>query len=235
MAEVKWLPTPYSYSMAVAVGNFVFLSGHLFFGDGFPDQLDGTYPSLVKTLAEFNLTPADIVKAHISLKDIEDFPKFIKCVPGYFKKDNYPIITTGSSQLLDEKMIGLMDGIAYSKEAKMKTIKHLPTPFSYSAAVAAGDYVFLGLHRGFGTNFTEQFHDIFKSLKKTLAEFDLKLDSIVKVNVWLKNISDIQVYEKLFNDYFEKDKFPARMGATTEFIDKDCLLMIDGIAYRGGK
>jgi 2-iminobutanoate/2-iminopropanoate deaminase len=38
--------------------------------------------------------------------------------------------------------------------------------------------------------------------------------------------------EKLFNKYFEKDRFPARMTATTEFIDADCLLMIEGVAYK---
>jgi 2-iminobutanoate/2-iminopropanoate deaminase len=115
----------------------------------------------------------------------------------------------------------------------MKKIKYISTPFSYSQGVAAGDYVFLGLHRGFGKNFEEQFHGTFTFLKETLEKFDLALADIVKVNVWLKNINDVQIYEKLFEQYFEKDKFPARMGATTEFIDKDCLLMIDGVAYCG--
>lgn len=110
--------------------------------------------------------------------------------------------------------------------------KYLPTPYSYSQAVEAGDYVFLGLHRGWGKNFTDQFNDTFKYLEKTLKEFNLCLSDIVKVNIWLKNIEDVRIYEKLFGQYFEKGKFPARMGATTEFIDKDCLLMIDGIAYR---
>jgi len=44
---------------------------------------------------------------------------------------------------------------------------------------------------------------------------------------------DIRIYEQIFKQYFEKDKYPARMGATTQFIDKECLLMIDGVAYRG--
>jgi len=99
--------------------------------------------------------------------------------------------------------------------------------------VAAGDYVFLGIHSGAGKDFTEQFHETFKHLKATLAQFDLELADIVKVNVWLKNIDDIRIYEQLFKQYFEKDKYPARMGATTQFIDKECLLMIDGVAYRG--
>jgi 2-iminobutanoate/2-iminopropanoate deaminase len=114
----------------------------------------------------------------------------------------------------------------------MADIEYIPTPYSYSAGVKAGEYVFLGLHRGSGHDFTAQFHDTFAYLKKTLAEFGLTLADLVKVNVWLKHIEDVRIYEKLFNDYFEKDRFPARMGATTEFIDEDCLLMIDGIAYR---
>jgi 2-iminobutanoate/2-iminopropanoate deaminase len=117
----------------------------------------------------------------------------------------------------------------------MAEIKYLPSPFSYSLAVAAGDYVFLAMHRGWGDDFTTQFHETIKYLKKTLAEFDLTLAHLVKINVWLKNIEDVRVYEKLFRNYFEKDKYPARMGATTEFVDDDCLVMIDGIAYRGDK
>lgn len=114
----------------------------------------------------------------------------------------------------------------------MTGIKRIPTPFSYSSAVAAGDFIFLGLHRGFGDDFATQLDDTFSNLKKTLAEFDLTLANLVKVNVWLKNIEDVRVYEKLFRNYFEKDKYPARMGANTKFVDEDCLLMIDGIAYR---
>jgi 2-iminobutanoate/2-iminopropanoate deaminase len=117
----------------------------------------------------------------------------------------------------------------------MTEIKRVPTPFSYSAAVAAGDFVFLAMHRGWGDDFVTQFDDSISRLKKTLAEFDLTLANLVKVNVWLKHIEEVRVYEKLFRNYFEKDKYPARMGATTEFVDEDCLLMIDGIAYRKGK
>ncbi len=117
----------------------------------------------------------------------------------------------------------------------MKDIKYLPTPYSYSQAVAAGDYVFLAMHRGFGPDFTTQFHEAFKFLKKTLVEFNLTLADLVSVEVRIKNVQDIRVYEKLFREYFEKDKYPARMGGTTEFTDDDCLFMIGGIAYRDNK
>ena len=115
----------------------------------------------------------------------------------------------------------------------MSGIQRLPTPYSYSAAVLAGDYLFLGLHRGFGETFAEQFDSAFAYLKETLAKFDLTLAHLVKVNVWLKHIQDLPEMEKRFDRYFEKDQFPARMTSTTEFIDTDCLMMIEGIAYKG--
>jgi 2-iminobutanoate/2-iminopropanoate deaminase len=113
----------------------------------------------------------------------------------------------------------------------MSKIKRLPTPYSYSSAVVAGDYVFLGLHRGFGSTFSEQFDSTFTSLKETLEKLGLASENLVKVNVWLKNIKDLPDMEKYFTRYFTKDEFPARMTSTTEFIDTDCLLMIEGIAY----
>jgi 2-iminobutanoate/2-iminopropanoate deaminase len=113
----------------------------------------------------------------------------------------------------------------------MPEIKRIPTPYSYSSAVVAGDYVFIGLHRGFGDSFSDQFESVFDHLKGTLAELGLTLESLVKITVWLKHINDLPEMERLFNNHFEKDKFPARMTSTTEFIDADCLLMIEGTAY----
>lgn len=108
----------------------------------------------------------------------------------------------------------------------------ISTPFSYSAAVVAGDCVYLGLHRGRGDTFAEQFDSTFERLDKTLAACGLPLASLAKVNVWLRHIEDLPEMEKRFGKYFAEDTFPARMTATTEFIDADCLLMIDGVAFR---
>jgi 2-iminobutanoate/2-iminopropanoate deaminase len=113
----------------------------------------------------------------------------------------------------------------------MSKIKRIPTPYSYSAAVVAGNQVYLGLHRGFADDFTGQCESTLEGIRNTLSQLGLGLDSLVKVNVWLKNVSDLPTMEKVFHNYFEKDGFPARMTSTTEFIDEDCLLMIEGVAY----
>ncbi|MBN1661002.1 MAG: RidA family protein [Anaerolineae bacterium] len=114
----------------------------------------------------------------------------------------------------------------------MTQLERVLTPYSYSLAVAAGDFVFLGLHRGAGDDFGMQFDNTFAYLSDTLAHFGLALSDLVKVNVWLKHIDDLPAMEKRFLDCFAPDQVPARMTSTTEFIDADCLLMIDGIACR---
>lgn len=97
----------------------------------------------------------------------------------------------------------------------MPDVLRIPTPHSYSAAVAAGDLVFLGLHRGFGETFEEQLHDL------------------VKVQVWLADVADLPAMEHAFVEHFPADGFPARMTATTQFWDADCRVMVEGVAYRG--
>jgi len=113
----------------------------------------------------------------------------------------------------------------------MSNITYLPTPYSYSSAVVAGDYAFIALHRGFGDDFVSQFHGAMAGLKETLARLELPLTAMVKVHVWLKTVQDLPTMEKLFLDYFPPEGCPARMTATTEFFDRDCLLMIEGTAY----
>jgi len=89
----------------------------------------------------------------------------------------------------------------------MTKTERITTPYSYSLAVAAGDFIFLGLHRGSGDDFTAQFDNTFGFMEKTLAEFGLTLAHLVKVNVWLKHIEDLPEMEKRFCSYFEKTDF----------------------------
>jgi 2-iminobutanoate/2-iminopropanoate deaminase len=108
----------------------------------------------------------------------------------------------------------------------------IPTPQTYSAAVAAGDLVFLGLHRGLGESFGQQLAGTFEGIQKRLAALDPPLESNVKANVWLRDMNDLPEMEKDFARYFARRRFPAGMTATTGFIDSDCLVMVDGMAYR---
>ncbi|UCB43960.1 MAG: hypothetical protein JSV77_04790 [Dehalococcoidales bacterium] len=173
-----------------------------------------------------------MVQVHVWFKNIKNVPEMEKRFHNYFENNKYPVRTGGSTEFIDYDCLFMIDGIACRKELEMTQLKRITTPFSHSLAVEAGDFIFLGIHRGFDDDFATQLDGAFSYLKKTLAEFDLTLTHLVRVNVRLKNIKDLPEMEKGFNKYFEKGNFPARMTTTTEFIDDDCLFMIDGIAYR---
>jgi len=114
----------------------------------------------------------------------------------------------------------------------MTELRRISTPFSYSLAVEAGDYIFLGLHTGRGDTFSAQLDEVMQAAAATLAHFNLSLDDLVKIQVWLKNIADLPVMEEQIRRYFRPDCYPARMTATTQFIDAERLVMIEGVAYR---
>lgn len=113
----------------------------------------------------------------------------------------------------------------------MSRLTRITTPYSYSSAVVAGDYATLGLHRGFGDTFAVQLTSAMDAVTNTLAELELTRADLIKVHVWLKHIADLPEMEQIFHNYFPPHQFPARMTSTTEFIDADCLVMLEGVAY----
>jgi len=235
MTDFNRVKTPHSYSAAVAAGDFVFLGLHRGFGNDFTTQFDDAFFHLKTTLSGLDLSLENLVIVYVWLKDMNNVREMEKRFLNYFKKDKYPARTGGATEFIDDDCLFMMEGIACRKEVDMTKVKRITSDFSFSYAVGAGDYVFLGHHRGFGKDFTTQFDGTFEFLKKTLGEFDLTLADLVKVNVHLKDIKDLPEMEKRFNNYFENGKFPARMTTTTKFVDDDCLLMIDGVAYRKSK
>ena len=112
----------------------------------------------------------------------------------------------------------------------MSATTWVPTPFSYSAAVMSGDTAYVGLHRGFGDTFASQLDGAVSGVTSTLEQLGLSLADMLNVTVWLRDIQDLPEMEQRFTRYFEHDRFPARMTATTQFFDADCLVMIEGIA-----
>jgi 2-iminobutanoate/2-iminopropanoate deaminase len=105
------------------------------------------------------------------------------------------------------------------------------------ACVVAGEYIFLAHHSGGegGDDVVRQMRAAFENMQKTLASVGATLDDMVQINLYLKNIEDFRGGARdVFYEYF-KNGFPARMTATTVFIDDSCLCQMDGVAYKPRK
>ena len=58
------------------------------------------------------------------------------------------------------------------------------------------------------------------------------LNDMVQINLHMRDLSEFDAVREVFLEYFDKDRFPARMILTGDFMDSECLYMIDGITYR---
>ena len=116
-------------------------------------------------------------------------------------------------------------------------LKKMPTHCgdeTCSSCVIAGDLIFLAHHAGGfdKQDIKHQMRATFERTKSTLTLAGATLNDMVQINLYLKNLDDFAGAREVFYEYFDKGNFPARMTSQTEFLDADCLCMIDGIAYK---
>ena len=69
----------------------------------------------------------------------------------------------------------------------------------------------------------------FRNLEKALNEIGLTLKSLLKITVILKDISDFHGMHAGWKQVFDAD-YPVRTTITSDFIDDNCLIQIEGVA-----
>jgi 2-iminobutanoate/2-iminopropanoate deaminase len=110
--------------------------------------------------------------------------------------------------------------------------------FTFSSCVIAGDFIFTAHHAGYDfergkwpEGIKAQTEQCFENLMRTLAEAGATLNDVVKTIVFFKDTADFpklrEVYRRVFTD-----GYPARSGLVTEFLDPQCLVQIEAVAYK---
>ncbi len=110
----------------------------------------------------------------------------------------------------------------------------------YSQAVEAGGFVFVSgqiplepktgniVHAGI----REQTWRVLENAKAVLAAAGCGMDDVVKVTIFLKDMSDFGAVNEVYATFFESDP-PARSTIEAARIPKDALIEMDFIAYKG--
>ncbi|HYF82995.1 MAG TPA: RidA family protein [Clostridia bacterium] len=110
---------------------------------------------------------------------------------------------------------------------------------AYSGFVEAGDFIFLSFCVGnVGQPVEKQVEGALDDMSARLEKVNLTLESVVKVDVLLRDVWDIPVMEEVFRRRF-KGSYPARKTISTEFAHiggpNGLKVQIDGIAYKPKK
>lgn len=111
--------------------------------------------------------------------------------------------------------------------------------FAYSGIVEAGDFVFLSFCVGnVGDTVEMQVEGALDNMRDRLEKVNLTLDSVVKMDVLLRDVWEIPVMEAVFKRRF-KGNYPARKTISTEFAHEGgpngLKVQIDAIAYNPRK
>jgi enamine deaminase RidA (YjgF/YER057c/UK114 family) len=114
--------------------------------------------------------------------------------------------------------------------------RELADECAWSEVVEAGDFVFLTFCVGnYGQSVEAQVHGALDDMSARLAKVGLALDSVVKVDVMMRDPWNIPIMERVFKERF-KGAYPARKTIATMFADKGgeggLHIQIDAIAYK---
>jgi RimJ/RimL family protein N-acetyltransferase/enamine deaminase RidA (YjgF/YER057c/UK114 family) len=112
--------------------------------------------------------------------------------------------------------------------------------FAFSSCVVAGDYIFTSHHAGFRAEegvwpggVEEQTEQCFRNLRRTLGAAGAALDDVVRTTVLLRNAGDFPKMNEVYRRQFTQG-YPARTTMMTEFLDWECLVQVEAVAYRPG-
>ena len=110
--------------------------------------------------------------------------------------------------------------------------------FAFSSCVIAGDCILTSHHAGFEVEedswpggVEAQTEQCFRSLERTLEAAGATLGDVVKTTVYLRNIGDFPKMNEVYRRQFPAG-YPARTTVITEFLDWECLVQIEAVAYK---
>ncbi|MCL2604619.1 MAG: RidA family protein [Defluviitaleaceae bacterium] len=107
---------------------------------------------------------------------------------------------------------------------------------AYSEIVEAGDFLFLSFCVGnVGQSVEAQVNGALDDMEQRLSKVGLTLESVVKVDVLMKDPWNIPTMEKVFKERF-KGVYPARKTLSTDFAhnggEGGLQVQIDAVAYK---
>ena len=122
---------------------------------------------------------------------------------------------------------------------KIISTKSAPTVIGpYSQALVVNNFVFcsgqIGIDPKTGVltpGVQSQIKQTLNNLKAVLEASGSSLNQVVKTTVYIKNMSDYPLFNKIYGEFFNSNK-PARATVEVSRLPKDCLIEIDAIAVK---
>jgi len=125
-------------------------------------------------------------------------------------------------------------------EKKVVYTEKAPKPIGpYSQAIIAGDFIFTAgqipidpkTNQVVQGDIKEQTRQVFENLRAILEEAGATFDDVVKVTVYMKDLSEFPAMNEVYSEYF-KSSPPARTTVEVSRLPRDVKIEIDLIAVK---
>jgi 2-iminobutanoate/2-iminopropanoate deaminase len=211
------------FAAGAKVGKTLYISGK---GDyrpnaEFPEKVENCLNEIRKTLQSAGLDMRHVVKSFVYLEDHDKYAEMNKHYAKFFPEDPPARTTLGVAQVPGPSRLEITC-IAYTDLAEKKRIGEPPPGFPYSPGILAGDTLYVAGKGdqlpggGHPATFEEQVRQAMRNVETTLKQAGLDFRHVVMSHVFLDKYENLEVANKVYNEFFEDGNEPA---CATGFVD----------------
>lgn len=125
----------------------------------------------------------------------------------------------------------------------IKSIKTNESPQAigpYSQAIIAGDFIFVSGQIGINPkdnsinyeNIEKEAKQVLENLENILKSIDLDFSSVVKTEIFIKDMKNFNAINRVYESFFKFDPKPARSTVEVSNLPKEVNIEISLIAYK---
>lgn len=256
------------YSQTVAFSHYNNLSAQLpidpqsgkLVSGGVKEQTEQCFKNIKAVVESINHVMSDVIRITIFVKNIKDIDAVCEVYKTFFPT-YVPTLTTAAVAALPmdalvevEALLSNGEGTIPNEPQSGDLIKlinntsNAPTNILSTQTVAFSHYnnisAQLPICPKSGKLVTggikEQTSQCLKNIKAILESIDVPFDDIVKINIFLKNLSDIEAVNEVYKTFFPDSAiaravayFPARTVVSTSALPMDALIQIEAVVSHG--
>ncbi len=211
------------FAPGVMVGKTLYVAGK---GDYKPKEdtagkVKNCLNEVRKTLKLAGMDMNNVVQTYVYLEDHDQYAEMNKNYAEFFPNDPPARTTLGVTQVPGDSRLEITC-VAYGDLLAKKRIGDPPTGFPYSPGILAGDTLYISgkgdqlTGGGHPATFDEQVRQAMRNVESTLKQAGLDFRHVVMSNVFLDRYENLEVADKVYNEFFEDGSEPA---CSTSFVD----------------
>ena len=211
------------FAPGVMVGKTLYVAGK---GDYKPNEdtagkVKNCLNEVRKTLKLAGMDMNNVVQSYIYLEDHDQYAEVNKHYAEFFPNDPPSRTTLGVAQVPGASRLEITC-VAYADLSEKKRIGEPPAGLPFSPGILAGDTLYISGKGdqlpggGHPATFEEQVRQAMRNVEATLKLAGLDFRHVVMSNVFLDRYENLEVADKVYNEFFEDGSEPA---CSTSFVN----------------